>query len=95
MSERPRGSNADEWHLFLIEHLDNRATHPNGLTFMAWQIAMAIEDIRAECVDTQRMAFTWMRKHDELLSWIQRRPAVLKELIESSIERGEDQDEHA
>jgi hypothetical protein len=40
---RPRGSNADEWHLFLCEHLDNRANSPNGLTFMALQIAEAIE----------------------------------------------------
>jgi hypothetical protein len=41
--ERPKGANADEWYLFLCEHLDNRATCPNGLTFMAVQIAEAIE----------------------------------------------------
>ncbi len=40
---RPQGSNADEWHLFLCEHLDNRANSPNGLTFVAAQIADAIE----------------------------------------------------
>jgi len=40
---RPIGSNADEWHLFLSEYLDNRATSPNGLTFMAVQIAEAID----------------------------------------------------
>jgi hypothetical protein len=39
---RPRGSNADEWHLFLSQYLDNRATSPDGLTFMAIQIAKAI-----------------------------------------------------
>jgi hypothetical protein len=41
---RPTGSNADEWHLFLSEYLDNRATSPSGLTFMAVQIAEAIDD---------------------------------------------------
>lgn len=45
---RPRGSNADEWQLFLCHHLDNRATSLNGLTFMAVQIAEAIEDGRRE-----------------------------------------------
>jgi hypothetical protein len=42
-NERPRGSNADEWHLFLSEHLAARADSPHGLTFMAVQIANAIE----------------------------------------------------
>jgi hypothetical protein len=45
---RPRGSNADEWHLFLCQYLDNRATSPNGLTFMAVQIAEAIEEGRRD-----------------------------------------------
>ncbi len=47
-SSRPTGSNADEWHLFLCERLDNRATQPNGLTFCAVQIAEAIEQARSE-----------------------------------------------
>ena len=41
-SKRPAGSNADEWHLFLSEHLD-KATFSSGLTFMAVQIAEAID----------------------------------------------------
>ena len=41
--KRPRGSNADEWHLFLTEFCDNRATQPNGMTYVAVQIAEAIE----------------------------------------------------
>jgi hypothetical protein len=40
---RPAGSNADEWHLFLCQHLDNRATSPSGLQYVALQIAEAIE----------------------------------------------------
>jgi hypothetical protein len=40
---RPRGSNADEWHLFLSGYLDNRASFPGGLTYAALQIAEAIE----------------------------------------------------
>lgn len=40
---RPQGSNADEWHLFLCHYADNRATQPNGLTYLAVQIAEAIE----------------------------------------------------
>jgi len=40
---RPSGSNADEWHLFLCELLDNRATYPNGMTYVAVQIAEAID----------------------------------------------------
>lgn len=39
---RPLGSNADEWHLFLTEHLDNRCGN-DGLTYMAVQIAKAID----------------------------------------------------
>ena len=46
-STRPIGSNADEWHLFLCQYLDNRATSPNGLTFMAVQIADAIDAAEA------------------------------------------------
>jgi hypothetical protein len=42
--ERPKGNNADEWHLFLSERLDSRATSPNGLLFVAVQIAEAIDD---------------------------------------------------
>lgn len=42
-NHRPAGSNADEWHLFLSEHLDNRANFPNGLTYVAVQIAEAID----------------------------------------------------
>jgi hypothetical protein len=44
---RPTDSNADEWHLFLSEYLDNRATHPEGLPYVAVQIAEAIDDARA------------------------------------------------
>lgn len=44
---RPTGSNADQWHLFLSEHLDSRAPSPHGLTFMAVQIAEALDDFRA------------------------------------------------
>jgi hypothetical protein len=43
MNARPTGSNSDEWHLFLIKHLDNRADN-NGLTYMAVQIAEALEE---------------------------------------------------
>jgi tellurite resistance protein len=43
MVARPSGSNADEWHLFLLEYLDNRANFLDGLTYMAVQIAEAIE----------------------------------------------------
>lgn len=41
---RPKDSNADAWHLFLSEYLDARANSPSGLTFMAVQIAEAIDD---------------------------------------------------
>jgi len=42
--KRPTGSDADEWHLFLCEHLDDRATSPGLLTFLAVQIAIAIDE---------------------------------------------------
>jgi hypothetical protein len=45
-ADRPDGSNADEWLLFLEERLDNRANCPNGLTFMAVQIAEAIDKVK-------------------------------------------------
>ena len=37
MSERPKGSNADEWNLFLTEH---------SKEYCAVQIAEAIDDVR-------------------------------------------------
>ncbi len=40
---RPTGSNADEWRLFLSEHLDTRATEVDGLSFVAVQIAEALD----------------------------------------------------
>lgn len=41
--DRPAGANADDWHLFLTHHACNRPTMPNGLTFVAVQIAEAID----------------------------------------------------
>lgn len=41
--QRPTGSNADEWHLFLSEHCCSRPNQVNGLTYMAVQIAEAID----------------------------------------------------
>jgi hypothetical protein len=49
MTQRPPGSNAEEWRLFLWKCLDNRATSPHGLTFVAVQIAEAIEAERERC----------------------------------------------
>ena len=39
MSNRPSGSDADEWRLFLSESLNNR----RGLTYIAAQIAEALD----------------------------------------------------
>jgi len=44
---RPSGSNADEWRLFLSEHLDNRRVN-DGLTYIAVQIAEAIDATRCK-----------------------------------------------
>jgi hypothetical protein len=44
MTKRPLSFNADEWHLFLCQHLDSRATCPNGLTYVAVQIAEALDE---------------------------------------------------
>lgn len=41
--KRPSGSNADEWHLFLSQHLDNRAQFPYGMSYVAVQIAEALD----------------------------------------------------
>ena len=43
MSNRPSGSDADEWHLFLCEHLDNLANSPHVLAYIAVQIAEALD----------------------------------------------------
>lgn len=43
MMNRPRGSNADEWNLFLCEHL---GPMNNGSPYVAVQIAEAIEAAR-------------------------------------------------
>ncbi len=45
----PRGSNADEWRLFLSGYVDSRATSIDGMSFVAVQIAEAIEAERERC----------------------------------------------
>jgi hypothetical protein len=47
--KRPQGSNADEWRLFLSAYVDSRATIFDGLSFVAVQIAEAIEGMRERC----------------------------------------------
>lgn len=55
--KRPSGSNADEWHLFLCEYLDNRATGSgDGLGFIAVQIADALDDYRTSWEIQMRIA---------------------------------------
>src|ERR1700730_1154302 len=41
--QRPQGSNADEWHMFLCGYVADRAAFPRGLAYVAVQIAEAIE----------------------------------------------------
>jgi len=41
--KRPIHNNADEWLEFLSEYLDHRTDSPNGLAFVAVQIAEAID----------------------------------------------------
>jgi hypothetical protein len=41
--KRPAGSNAEEWQLFLSEYLESRPATPAALTYVAVQIAEAIE----------------------------------------------------
>jgi hypothetical protein len=48
MAARPQGTNADEWRLFLTHYLDSR-TSADGLSFVAVQIAEAIEAERSRC----------------------------------------------
>lgn len=45
-TQRPKGSNADEWRLFLCQHLDGRVTSEfsDPLSFIAVQIADAIDE---------------------------------------------------
>jgi hypothetical protein len=40
---RPKGSNADEWHLWLSFYADSRAAFPDVLDYLAVHIAEAIE----------------------------------------------------
>jgi len=69
VSQRPSGSNADEWHVFLVEHID-------ALPYVAVQIAEAIEssghptDAKAlvtdEMIDERLVKFRriWHREGD-------------------------------
>ena len=41
--KRPIGNNADEWAEFLDEYLESRKDSPNGRSFVAVQIAEAID----------------------------------------------------
>jgi hypothetical protein len=42
--KRPADSNAGEWYMFLTGYLDDKAANGFGLTFMAVQIAEAIDE---------------------------------------------------
>lgn len=42
----PTEWNADEWHLFLCQHCDNRATSPNGMNKVALKIADTMDALR-------------------------------------------------
>ena len=66
---RPPGSNADEWNLFLLEHL---GPMNNGSSYVAVQIAEAIDDARADRVDENReLIYASIKRlrasHDRLL----------------------------
>lgn len=58
----------------------DRSSFEDRAKSLARSFAAAREEGRVEC---QALAFSWMRKHDALLGWIQQRPTILKELIES------------
>lgn len=59
--KRPSGSNADEWHLFLCEYLDDPC---DGLAFIAVQIAEAIEAERERCA-MLHMEICWVPRHED------------------------------
>jgi hypothetical protein len=62
---RPEGNNADEWHLFLCQYLDNRAAFPNGLTFMAVHIAEAIDNaIEAQAAKVKELEAALVKQRD-------------------------------
>lgn len=42
----PAEWNADEWHLFICQHCDNRATSPNGMNKVALKIADTMDALR-------------------------------------------------
>lgn len=44
-------------------------------------IAKALVAERGQLLDASRLSHEWMRKHDRLLGFIQKRPEMLKELI--------------
>ena len=46
------------------------------------QLEAEIERLRADLQQTWSLSLEWQKKHDKLLGFIQKRPAVLKELIE-------------
>jgi hypothetical protein len=61
---RPKGNNADEWHLFLCEYLDSRANgNGSGLTYMAVQVAEALDEQIAEAVaaERERILAAWVK----------------------------------
>ena len=54
----------------------------NGYERMIAQQSKEIAQLRETCAKEQELGLLWMRRHDALLGWIQRRPVILKELIE-------------
>lgn len=66
-AQRPSGSNADEWHLFLTEYCDNRATQPSGMTYVAVQIAEAIEQAMSQELTNYKLGFATQTEERERL----------------------------
>ena len=66
--ERPAGSNADEWLLFLSYWLDSRVINPHGLVYVAVQIVEAIDaTTRAEPAPSSRAVAEALKKRADWL----------------------------
>ena len=67
MSDR-QNWNADDWHLFLCQHCDNRATSPNGMNTVALAIADELDRYRSQLVNVREALgelYKFWASHDD------------------------------
>src|SRR5215475_7735672 len=80
----PSSSNPDEWRLHLSIMLDNRATHPNGLTYAAMDVSNRIQEREREIERLRLLVSNADDEHDDQCHRLDELRARVAELTEAA-----------